>query len=127
MNCFKNNFTEGIGGYLLFEYNKIKNKRKRNFEILHSALGATNELRITQIPPGPLCYLYMTNKAEKIIELLQAPQVYVPMYWKDALNKLDEKGRQAYYVKNILPLPIDQRYGETEIEYISLLIRSVKN
>ena len=111
MSKLTENLLHGI------DYERIKATREMNYLYLQQALGNKNRLKLSE-KPGTFMYpLLLENGAEMRKKLLQK-KIYIPTLWPDVLEwcKADEIEYQM--AKNILPLPIDQRYGEEEMEYL---------
>ncbi len=106
-------------------YESIKKKRQENFYYLHQKLKSINEL--TQVIEKhfydtPLIYPLLIKKAG-LREALIEKKIYVAQYWKDVLKRTNENEWEFYLVNNLVPLPIDQRYGLKEMEYITEVIK----
>ena len=100
-----------------FEYDRIISRRTENFTLLHRRLEEVNRLSL-KVPDGAFMYpLYLENGAE-IRKKLQQEKIFVPCLWGDVLDNCDEGSIEYDYAKNILPLPVDQRYGAEDMEYI---------
>ena len=99
------------------DYENIKNKRKRNYKILENKFKEINgiELKEQEIP---FCYpLYLENAVE-IKKKLAEQKIYIPTLWPNVLEEVSQKSIEYKYVKNILPIPCDQRYNEEDMKYI---------
>ena len=70
--------------------------------------------------------LLLKNGAE-IRSRLQQMKIYIPTLWPNVLEWCGADETEYYMAKNILPLPIDQRYGEMEMEVISKEIMKCMN
>lgn len=106
--------------YLLksIDYEDCKTKRNRNFNILHNALSGNNQLAIdTSLIDGPLCYPFLSNK-ENIKKKLIAKRVFAPVFWPNVLKWTTEKMFENYLTQNLVPLPIDHRYDQDDMERI---------
>lgn len=111
MSKLTENLLHGI------DYEAVKQKRTRNFEILHEAFGKINPLNLT-VPQGAFMYpLYLENGGE-IRRKLQAKKIFIPTLWPDVFEHCDESELEYDYAKNILPIPVDQRYDEEDMKYI---------
>lgn len=96
------------------DYERVKKKRTENFSYLHERFGSLNRLELT-VPEGAFMYpLYIENGAE-IRKALQAQKIYIPTLWPDVFELCSEGDTEYDMAKNILPLPVDQRYGEAEM------------
>ena len=111
MSKLTKNLPRGI------DYEFVKKRRKQNFEYLHERLGGLNNLQLC-IPEGAFMYpLYIKTSAE-IRKGLQDKKIYIPTLWPDVLKLCNASDIEYDMAKNILPLPIDQRYIEGDMEYI---------
>lgn len=99
------------------DYDFVKDRRTENFRYLHEQLKGINKLKLT-IPKGAFMYpLYIENGAE-IRKKLQAKKIYIPTLWPDVFKLCSENELEYDMAKNILPLPVDQRYGVEDMKYI---------
>ncbi len=96
------------------DYERVKQVRTANFAYLHSKLKEMNKLNLS-VPEGAFMYpLYMENGAE-IRKRLQQKKIYIPTLWPDVFDICREGELEHDMAKNILPLPVDQRYGREEM------------
>jgi len=105
------------------DYSAIVKKRKSNFAYLHSRLGRTNAL--SSILGGcvcPLVYPYYTKDGDTLRQELIDNKVFVARYWPNVTQWCKPVDIEYTLCNNILPLPIDQRYDETDMERIIKLI-----
>lgn len=106
------------------DYERIKNTRTENFAYLHERFGSLNRLR-PEIREGAFAYPLLLENGPEIRKALQSEKVYVPTLWPDVLD-LCERGDIEYeFAQNILPLPVDQRYGTEEMEYIVRMVSAL--
>lgn len=117
------NLTKNLLGSIDFEWSKIK--RRSNFETLHSALESSNKLSIPNLDSFacPMVYPYMTNDPN-LRKRLISNKIYVAQYWPNVLNWCQEDLTEYKLAANIIPLPIDQRYDEEEMQTIISIIDS---
>lgn len=102
------------------DYKKAKENRLNNFKFLHNSLKQTNELQIELSKNDvPLAYPYLIKK-EGLREKLIQNKIYVATYW----SPLDKEFYESKLQKYLLPLPIDQRYGEAEMKRILEVINA---
>lgn len=108
------------------DYEHIKIQRTENFTYLHEQFKNINRLNLT-IPTGAFAYpLYLVNGSE-IRRKLQQEKIYIPTLWPDVFDICKESDLEYDYAKNILPLPVDQRYGKEEMAYITKRIKACIN
>lgn len=111
MSKLTDNLLHGI------EYGAVKQKRTENFLYLHQAFREVNKLKLS-VPEGAFMYpLYIEHGAE-IREKLVAEKVYVPTLWPDVFAICKPSWREYGMAEDILPLPVDQRYGTEDMEDI---------
>ena len=76
-------------------------------------------------------YPLLLEKGMEVRRRLQKQKIYIPMLWGDVFHWCEEYETEYYMAKNILPLPIDQRYGVEEMQWVIKLVldyvRSEKN
>lgn len=96
------------------DYDVIKKKRTENFSYLNSKLASVNKLTL-KIPEGAFMYpLYIDNGFE-IRKKLQDKKIFIPTLWPAVFNLCSENDLEYDMAKNILPIPVDQRYGIDEM------------
>ena len=111
MSKLTHNLLRGI------DYDFVKTRRKENFEYLHSKLKNINRLELT-VPDGAFMYpLYVENGAELKKKLI-ANKIFVPTLWADVYDVCNEGTLEYDFAKNIVPLPVDQRYSVEDMKYI---------
>lgn len=112
--------TKNILGAI--DYDKVIEKRNKNFSHLHKYLQSTNILSI-QIPIGSFAYPYHAKNGIEIRKELARGKIYIPTLWPNVLKICPEDSMDYDYVANILPLPCDQRY---EVEDMARVIKELK-
>lgn len=105
------------------DYDSVKACRTANFRYLHEHLKAINKLEL-KVPEGAFMYPLYIDNGQDIRKKLQSKKIYVPTLWPDVFDLCNENDLEYDMAMNILPLPIDQRYGEKEMEKI---IQEIKN
>ena len=101
------------------DYCSIERTRTENFRFLHDKLAAENLLDI-EVPPGPYMYPLYVKNGYKIRKKLQEAKIFVATLWPDALELCSDDELEYDMAKNILPLPVDQRYGISEMEILAM-------
>jgi len=108
--------TRGLLGNL--DYAAARAARRANYAVLHEALGSTNGLKLELAEHDvPLAYPYLAGSPTLRGELVSR-KIFVPQYWPNVLEWCDKTERDYQLSANLLPLPIDQRYGRAEMERI---------
>lgn len=113
MSKLTENLLHGI------DYERVRQRRTENFAFLHERLHGINRLNLT-IPEGAFMYpLYLENGAE-IRKKLQAMKIYIPTLWPSVFALCGKMEPEYDMAKNILPLPVDQRYSAYDMGDIVL-------
>lgn len=99
------------------DYDAVAEARRRNYGILAEALSSTNKLNFELGDAVPLVYPYMSDDVDLRSRLIES-KVYVAQYWPNVLDWCGPKELEYYLTTHIIPLPIDQRYGEREMNFI---------
>lgn len=116
MSKLTENLLHGI------DYEMVKRRRTQNFAYLHEKLYYVNMLNLS-LPDGAFMYpLYIENGAV-IRKQLQAKKIFIPTLWPAVFNLCEENELEYDIANNILPIPVDQRYGIEDMEYIVEEIR----
>lgn len=105
------------------DYESIKEKRLANFTFLHTHLTESNELQMPSLDSFscPMVYPYYTADTN-LRKRLIANQIFVATYWPNVFEWCKERDVEYNLCKNIIPLPIDQRYGEEDMQRIINII-----
>lgn len=116
------NLTNNLLGAI--DYETVRQIRNKNYAFLKNELNEVNPLQLNT-PNGAFAYpLYIENGLE-IREILSKKKLYIPTLWPNVLKRMEEESVEYRYSANILPLPCDQRYGVSEMEYMTNLIKEV--
>lgn len=118
MSIFTENELRGI------DYKRIIRIRNINYDYLEEKLNKYNKLKLKR-PNGPFMYPLYIEDGEKIRKQLIKEKIYIPTFWQNKNVKLPTF--EENLVKNILPLPIDQRYNIKEMKHISETILKTIN
>jgi len=104
-------------------YTRAKKAREENFLYLHKQLKDSNNLPIdTDKLCGPMVYPYLIS-AEGLKKHLIQNKVFVATYWPNTLDWCSEDMGEYKLAKYLIPIPIDQRYGQKEMERILEVIK----
>lgn len=108
------------------DYDSVIEKRRRNYQYLSNALGEKNLLHLPSTDSFicPMVYAFMTDD-ETLRGRLIENKVFVARYWPNVLEWCTEGGLEYKLATKLLPLPIDQRYDETDMERIINLINNL--
>lgn len=118
MSNLTQNLLKNIG------YKTIAKIRKDNFNCLNKALGSLNVLKLNNEDSfAPMVYPFLYYK-EGLRSYLIQNKIYVAQYWTNVLEWCRKNDMEYNFANFILPLPIDQRYGEKDMKRIIELLKS---
>lgn len=107
------------------DYTFVKSKREENFIYLHENLKDLNELNLDLNKlNGPMIYPFLIQ-TDMLKTYLNKNKIYIATYWEDVLNKIKKEMYEYYLVKNLIALPIDQRYNINDMDNILRKIREI--
>lgn len=105
------------------DYDKVIARRWENFQYLHGALTTKNQLQLPVLGTftSPMVYPLLMVAERNLREELIKKKVFVAKYWP---NVGQMNGFEVEYslATNLIPIPIDQRYGKEEMNKIINLI-----
>lgn len=105
------------------DFEIVKESRKENFLFLNEALKNRNKLSISIDDFAvPMVYPFRTKDAELKKKLLNE-RIYCATYWPSVLEWTDSNKNSYHLTKDIIALPIDQRYSTTQLEIIIKIIK----
>lgn len=115
------NITNGI--LCSLDYDRVKGVRTANFDYLHSNLKCYNELKLPdEYKFIPFVYPIMFRNACSLRDFLIGNRIYVARYWPNVLSWCGPDTVEYDFAENLVPLPIDQRYGLHEMQQIVMTI-----
>lgn len=108
------------------DYDSVIEKRKQNYMFLSDALNERNKLKLPSIDSFacPMVYPFLTDD-ESLRDRLIKNKVFVARYWPNVSEWCSENEMESKLAIKIIPLPIDQRYGEMEMNYIVEILRTI--
>lgn len=100
------------------DYQAVAKKRRDNYMTLHKALSEKNNLEsYLDDDAVPMVYPFLSplnGLRDKLVE----HKVYVARYWPNVLEWTTKDDIEYILASQMLPLPVDQRYGERELKKI---------
>lgn len=130
-NDFKSNDTKFIGQPILqmskltkallcnIDYKTVQSRRKENFLFLHHQLSNQNEIQIEyNHEVTPMVYPFVSEKIDLKQKLIDN-KIFVATYWQNVIGWCDESQLEYILTKQLIPLPIDQRYDKKNMERIT--------
>ena len=115
MSKLTENLLHGI------DYDDTRRKRTENFAYLHERLENTNKLKLV-VPNGAFMYPYYVENGFELRKKLQAEKIFIPTLWPAVFNRCNQNELEYQMANNILPIPVDQRYGIEDMNYIIKII-----
>ncbi len=98
-----------------------RRKREENFAFLQEAFAERNKLQLSA-PTGPFMYPLWLENGGELRKYLQERDIFIPTLWPDVFDLCESTDLEYNLAQDILPLPVDQRYGPKEMEYMVSLI-----
>ena len=96
---------------------RVKTRRLENYRYLAARLDVINELK-TRVPLAPFAYPLLVKNGSDLRKRLIARKMYIPTLWPNVLLDEDAGSDAKHLTENLLPLPVDQRYGCREMNAI---------
>jgi hypothetical protein len=117
------NLTQSILSSIDYEY--CAAKRKENFAYLHQELSVLNLLKIDfSAEDTPMVYPLLVNQADLKAKLIKQ-KIFVATYWPNVFDWTLPDSMEYYLAKNIVPLPIDQRYNLDDMQYMVTILKNL--
>lgn len=100
------------------DYESIIKIRRKNFNYLQEELGKNNELKLPILDNAvPMVYPFLITKEGLKSELIKK-KIYVATYWNNVMEWCNQDSIEYTLAKYLLPLPIDQRYDQKDMDQI---------
>jgi len=109
------------------DYDEVKLIRQRNFSYLHKCLSQINELDLSKVDfhdAAPIVYPLLTAHGKDLRDALIKERIFVAQYWPNVLEWTDEDSVEYMLTKNLLALPIDQRYAVADMKRVLSFINT---
>ena len=104
------------------DYHGVAERRRSNFNRLNEALDDINGIKWNLDDDAvPMVYPFLATDPS-LRQRLIGQKIYVAQYWPNVLQSCDESSIEYTLTKQLLPLPIDQRYSEQDMARIIELI-----
>lgn len=106
------------------DYDFIRKKRKENFNYARKLFDKINQISVKDFIDKdvvPMVYPLVTEKPELMEHLLKNKH-FQGHWWSYLLDELDKNTFECYLSKYIVPITIDQRYDQKDIEHIYALV-----
>ncbi len=106
------------------DYEATRRRREENYATLGRLLGEASLLEPAS-PAGPYMYPLLVADAGDARRELARRGVFVPTLWPNVVEECPSDSFAWRYARNILPLPVDQRYGAADMERVAGEVASV--
>ena len=101
------------------DYKTISEKRMQNFNLIHNELSKKNKLKLdVSSTEVPMVYPFLVENGKLLKQKLISNKIYVASYWPNVLEWSETTSHEYNIVSNLIALPIDQRYGTSEMSLI---------
>lgn len=108
-----------------FDVRNTAQKRKKNADYLHRNINNSAAKPVFQelnINICPFFYPLYVEHREKFRSYLNQNKIYCPVHWPIEDKRLFKYDTVRYISEHIISIPIDQRYGESDMEYLCSII-----
>lgn len=120
MSRLTENLLHGI------DYESIAKKRQDNLDYLEAQFYNMNELRLKSVY-GAFMYPLLIQNGATVRKELQKEKIYIPTLWSNVLEECPKDSLEYRYAADILPIPVDQRYGTEDMKYLVEVINRVSS
>lgn len=107
------------------DYKEIQDKRRENFRIARSLFDGVNCLDVGGLCDGdvvPMVYPLVIEN-DDLLPLLQKHKHFQGHWWSYLLSEMAPTDFEYWLSRYIVPITIDQRYGERELFYLKDLMK----
>ena len=116
MSRLTENLLHGI------DYDAVAKRRQENFEFLDEEFRDINELNLKSVY-GAFMYPLLIQNGAAVRKELQKEKIYIPTLWPNVLEECPPDSLEYHYAADILPIPVDQRYGIEDMKYLVEVIK----
>lgn len=105
------------------DYDIAKERRHSNFKMLHSALGTLNKFNVPDLDKFacPMIYPFQTEDLSLRKKLIEK-KIFVAKYWSNVQKWCNLGDFEYKFTEELIPIPIDHRYGASEMNRIVRVI-----
>ena len=107
------------------DYDRVRDCRRRNFEIAHALFGKINRLDPTLYYDDtcvPMVYPFVYED-DGLLDRMQAAGHFQGHWWSYLLKEMPADSFEYRLSRYIIPITIDQRYGEAELRFLWGLVK----
>ena len=104
------------------DYQQAAQRRRDNYKLLDQALKNKNLISLPLADSAvPMVYPFLTED-DTLRKRLIDNKIFVAQYWPNVLDWCEADSKAYQLTHYLLPLPIDQRYGEDDMKRIIQMI-----
>ena len=109
-------------------YEEVAKTRMKNFFFLDEILRDKNTLEFEiEKNAVPMIYPFLIENGVEIKKRLIENKIFVATYWPNISEWCSTNSFEYYLMQNLLPLPMDQRYDENELNIINKHLKGIYN
>lgn len=97
------------------DYGHVAQSRLDNYNQLCKHLAGGRKLNSGEVP---MVYPYESEKGQLLRQHLIENKIFVAKYWPNVDEWAPTGSTETWLANHVLPLPIDQRYGEEDMRFI---------
>ena len=120
MSRLTKNLLHGI------DYESVAKRRQENFDFLDAEFRDINELNLKSVY-GSFMYPLLIRNGSEIRTALQKEKISIPTLWPNVLKECPVDSLEYHYAADVLPIPVDQRYGIKDMKYLVEVINRVSS
>ena len=112
-----------VGCNSAYQYRQLNEKRLDMSNISRMSILSRAILKNIYFDDNcvPFVYPLVVEKSD-MVDLLSKEKIYTGRWWNYLLKETDSTSFEYYLSSYMIPIPIDQRYGKNEIEYVYNII-----
>ncbi|MEA5127269.1 MAG: hypothetical protein VB074_03730 [Proteiniphilum sp.] len=105
------------------DYDRVKTIRRENYLYLHQNLEKSNKIQANidiskHKDMVPMVYPYLVENGNRLRGIIIYNKIFIATYWANVMDWLNNESLEYELANNILPLPIDQRYTQDDMDQI---------
>ena len=104
------------------DYERVVQQRIENYNTLRATPGG-RELKYDEVP---MIFPYESAEGQELRKHLILNKVFVAKYWPNVDEWTEEDTVERWMANHVLPLPIDQRYNNEDMNRIIEIINKYK-
>lgn len=109
-------------------YRSIKSKRRKNFDLackLYDSFNTIDPREYYDIDCVPFVYPLVVED-KNLVQKLAQEKIYTGRWWNYLLKETPKDSFEHYMSTYMVPIPIDQRYGKEELQYVKTVVERLK-